>query len=137
MIRNHLTYEQVLNSYEFKVVSKLLKKEYPWIKKVDVDEKALSEYNLIFLDIQINYELFSEMYDVELRQYPKKTVESGGMYDSPFLSLIFSFESRDLPNELQNDITNLANSVRKSPAFPHDLKLPNERTFAISIFYIE
>lgn len=136
MIRTPLTYEQIVDSYEFKVVSKLLRKEYPWIKKVEIDRPSLSEYNMIFLEIQVDYELFSEYYDVELRPYPKKLIEQGEGYDSPFLNLLFTFDDRDIAAGILENINDLANSVRKSPALPQDLKLPKERVFAVGLFYI-
>ena len=136
MIKAPLTYEDVVNSYEYKVMSRLLKNEYPWIEKFDIDSKSINEYNLIFLNVKIDYKLFMETYDVELKPYPKIVLEQGDVYDAPFLNLIFTFDDRDIAPGIKFNIEKLANSVKKSPALPKELKLPESRHFAIGTFYI-
>ena len=136
MIKAPLTYEDVVNSYEYKVMSRLLKNEYPWIEKFDIDSKSINEYNLIFLNVKIDYKLFMETYDVELKPYPKIVLEQGDVYDSPFLNLLFTFDDRDIASGIKFNIEKLANSVKKSPALPKELKLPESRHFAIGTFYI-
>lgn len=136
MIKAPLTYEDVVNSYEYKVMSRLLKNEYPWIEKFDIDSKSINEYNLIFLNVKIDYKLFMETYDVELKPYPKIVLEQGDVYDTPFLNLLFTFDDRDIASGIKFNIEKLANSVKKSPALPKELKLPESRHFAIGTFYI-
>ncbi len=59
---NQITYEELMDNYEFKVSKKMLMREYPWIKDVTYkNPEDINKYNLIFIDIVVDpYELAEE-----------------------------------------------------------------------------
>ena len=58
MADHPMTYQQLMDNYEFKIAKKMLKREYPWIKDVVIREDEINKWNLIFLDVTIDpYEL--------------------------------------------------------------------------------
>ena len=53
-----LTYEELLDNYEFKVGRRILIREYPWIKDVILkDPEDVNKYNLIFVDNSLYHQL--------------------------------------------------------------------------------
>ena len=44
---DNLTYDDIVNSYEFKLTEKILKREFPWIKKLDIRPEDLEKYKII------------------------------------------------------------------------------------------
>ena len=57
-----MTVEEVKDNYTYKIVRKVLMREYPWIKDVQVDVPGLEKFDYaLFLDVYINpYELGEE-----------------------------------------------------------------------------
>ena len=42
---NPMTYQEVIDNYEFKVAKKMLMREYPWIKDVFMNPEEINKYN--------------------------------------------------------------------------------------------
>jgi hypothetical protein len=131
-----LTPEQLENNYEYKVVKRAIKKEYPWV--IDVippSEDKLNEYNLIFIDLLIDPYKLQQEKGWELVYYLPSHLKAMGRYYSPYLSTIFDIpypEGQEIPNEIER----MAKSIKQSPALPNDLKLPRDRNIAISGFVV-
>ena len=53
MVNNPMTYDELLNNYEFKIAKKMLMREYPWIKDVKIKEDEINKWNLILSLIHI------------------------------------------------------------------------------------
>jgi hypothetical protein len=131
-----LTSEQLENNYEYKVVKKMIKKEYPWV--IDVippSEKDLNEYNLIFLDLVIDPYILQEEKEWPIIYYIIYNLKHYGTYKGTYLSVIFDVSYRESQDVIEEMIT-LAQGVKKSPALPKDLKLPENRRFSIGSFII-
>jgi len=131
-----LTPEQLENSYEYKVVKRMLKKEYPWI--IDIippSEDKLNEYNLIFLDLVINPYMLQKEMDWPIIYWVMHNLKNFGRYESSYLSVIFDIAYRE-SEDLVDDMMALAKGVKKSPALPQDLKLPESRNFAVGNFIV-
>jgi len=133
---NPITYEEFLNNYEFKIVKKMLKREYPWIKDVyikDIDE--LNKYNLIFVDISIDPFELERTYGWRIAWYVSSRLKIGEGFWSPYLSTFLKYptdadQARRLIERMNEDMS----SVHKSPALPEDLRLPGTRKTQIGSF---
>lgn len=127
---DNLTYDDIVNSYEFKLTEKILKREFPWIKKLDIRPEDLEKYKIIFLDIFIDpYELAKEK-DWKINWFMVGGLRKGEPSRENFLTLFFNItyeESKDVIKEIED----ILQYVKKSPAIPRDLKLQTERQFAI------
>ena len=133
-----MTYEELLNNYEFKVTKRILKKEYPWIRDVvKVEPEELDTYkNLIFLDIIIDEDKLAQMENLKLTNL-MRDILSRDYFRSILLSTFYSGD-RDAMDRLKNikeDMERTMESVHKSPAIPKDLKLPQARELAVGSFY--
>ena len=112
-----MTYEQIIDNYEYKVVKRLLKKEYPWIKDVVVkdDNDEINKYNLIFLDVTIDpYEL-GRQEDWTVTRYLERSINEQGEYWSPYLSMFYKDVSWEDAKPLQNGINKSLESIHTSP----------------------
>ena len=127
----HMTLDQLYDNYQYKVIKKALMREYPWIKDVWVNEDDLNKYNLIFLNIEIDPVMLGEERGWTMAPWIKTAYKNGKNYNSMYISLFYDNDNVDNTRVLQNELSVLANSVGKSPAFPKDLLLPGNRTFTI------
>ena len=127
----HMTLDQLYDNYQYKVIKTALMREDPWIKDVWVNEDDLNKYNLIFLNIEIDPVMLGEERGWTMAPWIEKAHKNGKNYNSMYFSLFYDNVDRDNTRDLQNELSVLANSVGKSPAFPKDLLLPGNRTFTI------
>ena len=127
-----ITPEELENIYEYKVVKRLLKKEYPWIKDVIIKvPEEINKWNLIFLDVVIDpYELGRQK-GWTVSPYLTRRIEEQGEYWTPYLSILYDNVSWDEARPLQDEINKTVESIHTSPALPIDLRLPGTRKFQI------
>jgi hypothetical protein len=132
-----LTYEELLDNYEFKVGKRILTREYPWIKDVVVKTPdEVNRYNLIFVDVIINPFELSEEKGWRLASYVVKSIERGDYFWSPYLSTYFTGigdEARDLVQSMEKTLEDL----HKSPAIPQEMRLPGHRRLNIGSWYTQ
>ena len=137
MVRGYITLQELEENYEYKIIKRILKKEFPWIKNVFMKKENLEKYTVLFVTIEVDQDIFMEIYKVHLRAFPKREVEEGNTYESPFLSLIFEFADKSVGTGIEEDVVRTMNSVKKSKAIPPELKLPNERTWSVDVYFIK
>jgi hypothetical protein len=131
-----ITPEQLENNYEYKVVKRMIKKEYPWV--IDIippSEDKLNEYNLIFIDLVIDPYKLQQEKGWELVYYIPRYIKTMGRYYSAYLSTIFNVpyaEGQEIPNEIERMVRN----IKWSPALPQDLKLPKNRNISVGGFIV-
>lgn len=136
-IRDKLTLEEVENSYEWKLVKRILIREYPWIVDAEIDAPNLDKYNIIFINIYIDPIKFYEQYDKKLASYVKFWLSrEKPSYSASYLSVLFDMDYEDY-REIENELTSTIRGVKKSVAIPQELKLPESRPFSISEFIID
>jgi hypothetical protein len=129
----NLTYDEVVNSYEFKLTEKILKREFPWIEKIDIREDELTKYKMLFLDIYIDPYKLAEEKEWKIKWYNVRDIHRGSVAKSPYLSTLFDIFHEE-GKELTEEIEDILSQVKKSPAVPIDLKLPKDRNFAVGAF---
>ena len=130
-----MTYEELIDNYEYKIAKKMLLREYPWIKDVVIREDEINKYNLIFLDITIDpYEL-GRQEDWTVTRYLERSINEQGEYWSPYLSMFYKDVSWEDAKPLQDGINKSLESIHTSPALPIDLRLPGTRKFQVGSWY--
>ena len=132
--QDKLTLEELYNNYEFRVVKKILKDEFPWVKDVIIDKpERINNYNLLFVDLIIDPIELAEMYDdVGLAKYITGTTFFDH-FSSPYLSTFFTSESGSIRG-LQEKIDATLESIHNSRALPDHLKLPKARKLMAGSF---
>lgn len=129
-----LTLEQVLNSYEFEIAVRLLKKRFPWITSVKVDDSdGINRYGLIFLNVGVDIKKFLEQ-NPEASLLPWVTrrllIPESEKYN--YISLIFN----GVDNSDYHEMDTILAKLHKSPALPDELRLPSDRRLAPSMFSV-
>ena len=127
-----MTYEELLDNYEFKVARRLLKKEYPWIKDVIIkNPDEINKWNLIFLDAIIDPFELGRQEGWTVSPYLTRRIEEQGEYWTPYLSILYDNVSWDDARPLQDEINKTVESIHTSPALPNEHRLPGTRKFQI------
>ena len=144
--RNYVTPTEVENNYEYKLMKKVLRQEFPWIKDVSVpNDEEINKYNLIFLDIVIDPYILQKEIGLPLERWMKRYfkdppsntryAKAPYIYSSSYLSTMFSGD-RDITRELQDKVDATMKSVGRSAAIPEDLKIQKGRSFASGEYFI-
>ena len=134
-VSDSITPQELYNNYEYKVTVKALKREYPWIINVGVDESKINEYNLIFIDVYYDPFTVEDEYGWSISRWTKNAIDDGMEYYSPYLSTAFDV-SYETAKDITDDIDEMMKGINKSPAMPYDLKLPGTRKLAIGRWII-
>ena len=134
---NPMTYDELLDNYEFKVGKRILTREYPWIKDVYMrNPDDVNKYNLIFMDIMFDPFQLAEQEGWRMASYVVRSIERGDDFWSPYLSTFYSSHSDDA-RALVQKIDKSLEDLHKSPAIPQDLKLPATRKLNVGSFHVQ
>ena len=138
-----MTFDELINNYEYKIVKKMVMREYPWIKNMDIEEDDLNKYNLIFVNLYINPFELGKKYGWEVAWYIVRKIKNNETFYSPYLATFFSAADAVLKEDMAQDVRNLQYKIEKdmasvhsSPALPEDLRLPGNRKIQIDSFFI-
>lgn len=137
-----VTQKEVEDSYEFKLMKKILKREYPWIVDILVPtDEEINKYALIFLPIVIDPFLLQQMegwpFNHYMRAYLTGFLKREGPYSyrTSYLTTVY-----DVPREetipIQDDIEHTMRAIADSPAIPQDLKLNKNRSFVVGEYVL-
>jgi len=133
-----LTYEELIDNYEFKVARRILIREYPWIKDVFIrNPDDVNKYNLIFIDIMFNPFELGEEKGWRIPGYIIRTVGYSNDFWSPYLSTYYTGEGRDDVRDLVTSIEKMLEDLHKSAAIPQEMRLPGSRKLNIGSWYTE
>ena len=134
---NPMTYDELLDNYEFKVGKRILTREYPWIKDVYMrNPDDVNKYNLIFMDIMFDPFQLAEQEGWRMASYVVRSIERGDDFWSPYLSTFYSSHPDDA-RALVQKIDKSLEDLHKSPAIPQDLKLPATRKLNVGSFHVQ
>lgn len=128
-----LTTEQVLNTLEFKAVSRILKQKYPFVKKVKLGHEDVNKYqSLIFLTLYVNPYEMAEYFDSELEPFVISALKRGEGFISAYPSMYFQNKLVSDFKDFEDELDDIFKSVHESPALPSEVKLPKSVKFAVS-----
>ncbi len=121
-----MTKEQIESSYEFIVALKLLRKQFPFIKKIELTDDWNNYNSLYFVDITIDVDKLSSMYNVKDNKSKYYTVDEGAYLSS--LLRAYDSESKELLNIIEDKIKKTLESLHDSSALSDDMKLDRKLT---------
>lgn len=140
-----VTKEEVENSYEFKLIKKILKREFPWIIDVLVpSDEEINNYALIFVNILIDPYMLQRETGWPLNSYMKFYFGTENTflhthepyaYSTSYLTTMYDVPRED-SNYIQEDIEKTMKQIAKSPAIPEDLKLGKDRQFVVGSWVV-
>lgn len=118
-----MTYEELLNNYEYKITKKGLMKEYPFIVDVLDDEDDFLRYeSVVFVTLVIDPFILANMFGVKVWGGIIRTLKRGDDFDSPTLS-IFLENSVDLGIKIRQSIDDFIDTIHRSRAIPDEYRM--------------
>lgn len=132
-----LTPEQVRNSYEFKVLKRLIKDEFDFVTNIDIQDNKLNDYDLVFLDLYVDPFKMAEAYDLKVWDGLFITTMFSDMnFESPFPRILLNDAPPDLSRTLDGELDDIIKSVRQSNVIPNNKKLPEPRSFKVGTWIV-
>jgi len=132
----YITPEELYDNYEYKVTVKALKREFPFIKDVRIDEDKINQYGLIFLNIVIDPFEMAQTYGYNVNNWVKNELRRGEIHSSITPSSFFN-ESYHEVVKVGDMIEDLMRSIHNSNAIPDTMKLPRGRQLDYSQFVVD
>jgi len=119
-----MTYEELLNNYEYKITKKGMMREYPFIIDVlDTNEEDFTKYeSVVFVTIVINPYILANMFGVKVWGGVTRALKRGDDFDSPTLS-IFLENSIDLGIKVRQSIDDFTDTIHRSRAIPDEYRM--------------
>ena len=129
----HISPENLYSNYEYKVTVKALKREFPFIKDVRIDEDKINQYGLIFIEIYIDPYEMAKMYDLTPSEYIMSSVMKGEDYfNGPVVTpSIYFKEGMAEVKPITEAIDRLIDDVHKSNAIPMTMKMFHGRKLSV------
>ena len=119
------TTEEIEDNYEYKVVKRLLKKEFPFITDIKLTDNW-SDYNsLFFVDISLDPSLLLQELDIPDTPNARKYIDIFTSF-SPYLSTLFpsKYDRDERISNLGKKVQSTITRIQQSPSIPPDMKLP-------------
>lgn len=141
---NYVTPSELENNYEFKLMKKVLRQEYPWILDILVPkDEDINKFNLIFLPIVIDPFMLQKEVGLPIEKWIRRYLTEDKYqymgkpyaYVSSYISTMFKGD-REITQQIHDEVEKTMRSVEKSAAIPNDLKLGKGRAFAIAEYII-
>jgi len=131
-----MTAEEIENNYTYKIVRKVLMREFPWIKDVQLDTDGLDKYKyVLFLDLFIDpYELGEER-EYNVARWIDSAVRNKEDYATTIISMYFN-GSTDEMRGITDEVNYTIESTQDSPAIPIDLRLPENKDFRVGSYHL-
>jgi hypothetical protein len=131
-----MTKEELENNYTYKVVTRVLKKQFPFITDISVSDEDLSKYKRsIFLNISVNPFMIGQMFGVRVANYVIRELERGETYQSIYLSIMFGGSAREEMYELQELMSKVIKTTTQSSSIPHEMRV-YDKEFSIGDFLV-
>jgi hypothetical protein len=115
-----MTEQEVMNSLEFKLTTKILKNEFPFIKGMDLDGDPNQYQHSIYVRILLDPVEMSEYYDIPLRNW--SNLKKSG-WNTSYLKIYVEPEYQDILSGVSDEIDELLMQATKSGAVPSNMKL--------------
>ena len=115
-----MTEQEVMNSLEFKLTTKILKNEFPFIKGMDLDGDPNTYQNSIYVRIHLDPIEMAEYFDIPLRKW-NSVKESG--WNTSYLKIYVEPEYQDVLSGVSDQIDDILIQATKSNTVPSNMKL--------------
>jgi hypothetical protein len=129
-----MTEEEIQNNYTYKIVRKVLIREFPWIKDVQLYVPGLDTYKyVLFLDLYIDpYELGNER-GYKVARWIDSAVRNKEDYDTTVITMYFE-GSTDEMRAITQEVNDTIEEIQNSPAIPQDMRLPEKKRFMVGSY---
>ena len=123
-----MTTEEIQDNYEFKVIRRVLKKEFPYIKDMVLTHDWDNYRSLLFVKLKIDLIELMKSLNIPINTQTTKYISWGGENGYPYLSMFFppNINQEYDMYEHGKSISKVIARVQKSPSIPHDMKLPRD-----------
>ena len=134
----HLSPEELYSNYEYKVTVKALKREFPFIKDVRIDEDKINQYGLIFLELYIDPYQMAKIYNLTPSEFIMSSIMKGEDYfNGPVITpSIYFKEEQPVVKPITEAIDTLIDDVHKSNAIPSTMKMFHGRKLAVGGYMV-
>jgi len=118
------TREDIENNYEFKVMKRLLKKEFPFITDMRLTDNWDDYNSLYFIDISVNPTMLMEVLNIPDTPNATRYLRVYN-HSVAYLSMLFpsSFNRDDSISNLAKQVQTTITRVHQSPSIPEDMIL--------------
>lgn len=139
--KDYVTQKEIENSYQFKLIKRVLKSEYDWIIDVLVpDDDKINKYSIIFLDIVINPFILQREIKLPFEPYMKRYFDyqkvNSPTYTTSFFQTMFYGSENSGLRELNDSLEKTMRMVASSPSIPEELKLNKQRTYSPGTYIV-
>ena len=134
----HISPENLYNNYEYKVTVKALKREFPFIKDVRIDEQQINKYGLIFIYIYIDPYEMTKIYNLTPSESIMSSIMKGEDYfNGPVVNpSIYVKEDYNDIRHITDGIDRLIDDVHDSKAIPMTMKMFHGRKLAVGGYVV-
>ena len=134
----HISPEELYSNYEYKVTVKALKREFPFIKDVRIDEDNINRYGLIFIEIYIDPYQMAKIYNLTPSEFIMSSIMKGEDYfNGPVITpSIYFKEEQPVVKPITESIDTLIDDVHKSNAIPSTMKMFHGRKIAVGGYVV-
>ena len=136
--RPQVTPEQVLGTVEYKAVERAIKQEFPWVKRIVLDDSEnINKYGIVFFNLVVDPFKLRDYLGLEFRPWVLKNLKKGEKQREAYLSTLFSdtdYETHE--RTIRGKIEAIINQVRLTPVIPSHLKLPPKRNLGHHAYII-
>jgi hypothetical protein len=129
-----MTADEVRDTYEFKVIKKALKRKFPFVKDVIVEEAHLNKFTYIIpVNLVIDPFVIAQQYNVGIKPSYLRMIKNDDKFVSAILDIMF--DDRDKVKDIDMQMDKLSREVHNSPALPNEYKLP--RPITMSLYLVD
>jgi len=131
-----MTAQEIQDNYTYKIVRKVLMREYPWIKDVQLDIPGLEKFEyVLFLDIYINpYELGEER-GYNVARWIEASIRNKEDYYTSVITMYFDGSSEEM-RAITTEVNDTIEATQNSPAIPQDMRLPVNKRFMVGSYHL-
>jgi len=123
-----LSKEEIEDSYMFKLIKRGIKKEFPFVIDVRVDEVSLPSYNTIFVDMILDFETLKRELDME----PQPWIKPFNIpYSAIGINLILKGDDEIL-YVIRKEFESIIDKVSKATIIPDEYVLKNKRGYRLN-----
>jgi hypothetical protein len=131
-VTHRLSPEELYDVYTFKLIKRVLKQRFPWIKDVFVRREDLDRFNLIFLNFDIDLYEFAKKYNHEVKDMFKISIKDQYLDIShPHLLTDMTYEEW---SSIRQKMKGAIRDVIDNPSVPREYKIPGDRGVDIGTF---
>jgi hypothetical protein len=129
--------DHILSNGEFKIIRKILKREFPYIKDV-IPSSVLDDYNTVtFLDIILDTPTFENTLGVQMSNIIKNMYKDElerGEYNTSYLPSVYRRDDKEALVDFNDNVRDTLKRINKSSVVPSEMKLKPKADISHYIF---